>query len=1031
MVVASLLQEIELQWDNFLKYLKNSITNGAKTVFSTDFDVKVLVLTRNKQVFPGSSLPGASEIPPPVWRYQGIERDDILRADEEIINCLVHFYSTELFEEFALILDRYRDSASTKLCCFRKPPEPRFDPGLLRQFIIGFESVSLERKRIRREKNRYDESREPDKLSTLLIELLRASHLHLNLNEAWDEVKEQLQWQYLAPDGATESIAILLDVSYGAFIPMAIEILLFPKGHVIRENRDETFYGKIKRAIETEMRFASVSDLAWDRRIDRESWDKIAGIEQTFSQIVTEIFAKIYLLHFQYLAGYPHNEVIQHGISFVLGIPTKNVRIREGGQENHFVERPPNEFLAFEIGRHQGGFPFSVDIDYPTLLDKDLRYKDVTKFQVEQLLLNLDGFYTIALGEKRRLRNRDAAVSIMTRNMSHNIGSHVLSRLSALDGVKVLQDPEMSTEDYGNHLEDDKKFWTYLQQRMDFLANFVTGGPAWTLDLSFEDILDRFVHQSHLLNNILAFAGIDKDRISFNYEDRIVSIPNGTIGCQALYMFLENVIRNAAKHAYRREIHGSQPLAINLVLRDERPESRYFRLDVADNLDSADDKTIASINRFINDPLIDERGAISKRFWGIKEMKIDAAILRLARIENIDEDVRSLYTNLPLLTADRDGNSLRFSLYLRKPMKALIYKQDISRLRDSVLAYQQHGIAIESDFSRIEFLAASGSIDHHFLIFLDEPPVFSEFAGKYHAVLPLRLMRPETFHAGLREIGCALENQQAPPDVYRTIWQTWIREFETGNLGIYVRNDQLKKSLGGLQGFENILRVLNEQEEIGEAEAKSCDTVVVFDHKRRGFQNCNLIKYGKYYERISGGHEMFRYLERIPEERYLIERLVEVACTNVGVLDKRLWEEGDASMTVGVEDPDDPFEGGIKSVLKRQNIFVLDTDSALSNFEQFVENLPCGFHFLIMHQGEIDDINRKEFKRFDDFWTELKRKVGHVIITTGRGKPDRALKEGLKWVAWSELQEILFAKPATIACKLRLVNLLYSLRGGL
>jgi hypothetical protein len=107
------------------------------------------------------------------------------------------------------------------------------------------------------------------------------------------------------------------------------------------------------------------------------------------------------------------------------------------------------------------------------------------------------GYARDVLETTRRLREarvHSARVAIMSRNMSHNIGSHVLSRLGR-------------GEDGGQ-----AKWFTarYLQQRMDFLAQVATEWPrtiepAWLL----QDLVRWFLTQEDILNNIAASEGFE------------------------------------------------------------------------------------------------------------------------------------------------------------------------------------------------------------------------------------------------------------------------------------------------------------------------------------------------------------------------------------------------------------------------------------------------------------------------------------------------------------------------------------------
>jgi len=128
---------------------------------------------------------------------------------------------------------------------------------------------------------------------------------------------------------------------------------------------------------------------------------------------------------------------------------------------------------------------------------------------------------------------KSGLAAIMSRNMSHNIGSHVLARLVShgIDGwtkgkgVDEIIDSICTDDD---NIKSKKKrkslvYWSkdvqnllkYLQQRQDFLAMVSTEWPEWT-DVAYlmQDIMRWFFYQKQILDNIAASEGLS----SHNYE---------------------------------------------------------------------------------------------------------------------------------------------------------------------------------------------------------------------------------------------------------------------------------------------------------------------------------------------------------------------------------------------------------------------------------------------------------------------------------------------------------------------------------
>jgi hypothetical protein len=123
--------------------------------------------------------------------------------------------------------------------------------------------------------------------------------------------------------------------------------------------------------------------------------------------------------------------------------------------------------------------------------------------------------------------------AIMGRNMSHNIGSHVMARISTggIDGwttnekiddiIKNLND-EKSKKDIIHWSKDIQFLSRYIQQRMDFIAQIATDWPTWTEPAYLmNDLMRWLLSQKHLLNNIAASEGLQVH--SFVNDEKIGS----------------------------------------------------------------------------------------------------------------------------------------------------------------------------------------------------------------------------------------------------------------------------------------------------------------------------------------------------------------------------------------------------------------------------------------------------------------------------------------------------------------------------
>ena len=209
-------------------------------------------------------------------------------------------------------------------------------------------------------------------------------------------------------------------------------------------------------------------------------------------------------------------------------------------------------------------------------------------------------FSSVASGIKSKgillASTKSAIGSIMSRNGSHNIGSHVLAALSHNVGT----------------MPDDQVLYQYIQHRMDYIATATTERPTWSQPTKFVgEMVKRFLSQRHLLNFISRSEGLKawefqsgkaqiegnggrikfhvrkvarilqkidstpksdgakscpklvddldvvKDFIDYSEKtpaaiglehDVSLAIPGGVVGQHAFFTIIENIVRNAAKH---------------------------------------------------------------------------------------------------------------------------------------------------------------------------------------------------------------------------------------------------------------------------------------------------------------------------------------------------------------------------------------------------------------------------------------------------------------------------------------------------
>ncbi len=123
-------------------------------------------------------------------------------------------------------------------------------------------------------------------------------------------------------------------------------------------------------------------------------------------------------------------------------------------------------------------------------------------YGLQTLRTTIDQYYSINFSvlyhRDNALSNTKSAIgSIMSRNGSHNIGSHVLAAMSHNIGT----------------MPDDRVLYQYIQQRMDYVAQACTEMPAWMQPTMFVgDLMKNFFSQRHLLEHIAESEGLSAYR---------------------------------------------------------------------------------------------------------------------------------------------------------------------------------------------------------------------------------------------------------------------------------------------------------------------------------------------------------------------------------------------------------------------------------------------------------------------------------------------------------------------------------------
>lgn len=294
---------------------------------------------------------------------------------------------------------------------------------------------------------------------------------------------------------------------------------------------------------------------------------------------------------------------------------------------------------------------------------------------------------------------RAAVAAIMGRNMSHNIGSHVLSywigRLPNIEEVFTVDD------DTKNELINRSRFlFTYLRTRMDFIAEISTTNPSWSSSMMFcEDVLYPFFLQKALLNYIAMSEGIhfeDCEKLDCKEQDKaghfgiVINVykvsrsgavqifgwrfNSGNSAVKSCHSKIEYYnANNWTEYTYGSTIlktkddicvaiphgvigvhavysilenfirnsakHGAKEISSSNFEINITMDDSYddlIRCQISDNVGNCNKVNIKKIKDGLSEDLVSFNGTINPGNWGIKEKRISACFLRMGSPTDID-----------------------------------------------------------------------------------------------------------------------------------------------------------------------------------------------------------------------------------------------------------------------------------------------------------------------------------------------------------------------------------------------------------
>jgi hypothetical protein len=651
----------------------------------------------------------------------------------------------------------------------------------------------------------------------------------------------------------------------------------------------------------------------------------------------------------------------------------------------------------------------------------------------------------IGVGYQNRIvldRSRKSAIAgIMARNMSHNLGSHVIWHISRDikgSGLKDMKETDLS------------ELGMYIQKRMDFIAQVATSEPAWGVSMTWKELTKAIKQNNALWDNIARSEDIREEQIELSVDSEynpLVSIPHGRVGAQAFYTIIENILRNASKHSdptfldQVKDNEDNTKLKLELKMTSIQSTSNneyYKRVLIKDN--SPVEKNVEDIiNNKLNEDMINSRGRINEEAWGLKEIKVCSGYLRGVNPNQVDKKHSSLRENgdKPSLVnvraiTDPGKSGLQYEIFFKKPMIALLLGFDVQNSTN----YRKKGVEFVDSASSLKSRLESGPVNHEFLVV--ESNFFKNNVSLIEdklSILPVRILICGGQSEFLRHNFSYFETRASFCDDFKVpshenirdyLWDQWVSDQWWNESIILARwnlsNATICDDEYSISEEYRVPKLEKQSEQAPDSVFSTLvsneESIIVFDHEEDA-DDTLLYDEALYHTTFKGGSTTADLL--INSRKSLIK---EYTCISVAIIDERIWMKRDIDARYGISKYNDPISCKLANVWEKRRVKIMNTDLAFKDFKKFVDGIESIYDFLVVHQGIIEDAKSK----LDDFrsvWNELKSQCRWIVVDTGRGKPDRAREEGLRWVEYSNLSECIVESSGD---KKKLVDLLTSLR---
>ncbi len=636
---------------------------------------------------------------------------------------------------------------------------------------------------------------------------------------------------------------------------------------------------------------------------------------------------------------------------------------------------------------------------------------------------------------------RAAISQVAARNTSHNIGSHVMNKLTGdLDKLlfSELKNYSSSVDLYNGETDNNKIlldqisiFNNYIKCRMDYLADITFGTPVMhTNKKVYTELYKDFDKVRLLLDNI---SGLSKNfpfEIKFTLNgkeitakhDFSIALPNDLLGCQAFYNIIENVIRNTAKHNQKKS--GTTKFTINFKEIADKSASKIIDKELWYEVEIYDDvkingikKLVRSQNEKLNLSVLDEKhnNQLRNSSLGLLEMEASAAYLRKLDITNIEDDayeveydnkISNKHGNLNILKAFNKNGALGYRFFVSKPTEYLLVGEfsEIEAERRTELLKMGIWFRTEDEFKK-EVEKEPGTVFNHQFVFHKSVQFINDLGKeenrKYKTQLPVRIVE---LNENTECLLILLNTKDVDFEkIEECVWQIWFNKIK-GNYEVVnvFTSYQASNDKHNATNRYNIALLNHNDYWCQSKEDKACKNVDYLEPLSSNAQKMLPLF----------NNTLAEYVHHTKWKEIKGHKIFEAAISKILVIDERVQRFANTDYEA------DNVKAPIKDIFSYINVLVPDDKEYpldADNFKKDLTNKICTYidseianndfmliHFSILERMYKDDMKMVEVKLKD--WAEKVKK--RVVVTSGRGKPREHLPKEVCYVNLSPVLNV-------------------------